>query len=40
MDSDDLHVDGDRDNKMRYDVALRDFGLEQRQGRAEWLGLV
>ena len=34
------HVDGDWDDKMRCDVVLRDLGLEQRQGRAEWLGLV
>ena len=29
------HVDGDQDDKVRGDVALRDLGLEQRQGRAE-----
>ena len=29
------YVNKDRDNKMRCDVALRDFGSEQRQGRVE-----
>ena len=26
---------GDQDDKMRCDVALRDLGLEQRQGQAK-----
>ena len=29
------HVDGDRDDKMRRDGALRDLGPEQKQGRAK-----
>ena len=29
------HVDGDRDDKKRCDVVLRDLGPEQKQGRAE-----
>ena len=34
------HVDGDRDDKMRCDIVLRDLGLKQRQGRAKWPSLV